>query len=305
MADLYGPNGHSSSLESEDMSSFLHNLLHNSSAGPSASPFPSFNGKHTHSFSSPPPPQVAMGEGEGEGIASTAGLFQRPAADSDCQFSDLGRFFASETKEARGTSFSSAGAADSGGSSSMKMNFPPEDDVSGDFDFGYEVHDKSLEMPGNPVAPRSSKRTRAAEIHNLSEKRRRSRINEKLKALQTLIPNSNKTDKASMLDEAIEYLKQLQLQVQMLTMRNGLSLQPAYLQETLQPIIQRGIEYDEGDRLINPNAGGIFPLNQEILLRREFDIPKYPLANPQINIQSMANITKSETPFGLEPSTEN
>ncbi|KAK7386434.1 hypothetical protein VNO78_26658 [Psophocarpus tetragonolobus] len=43
---------------------------------------------------------------------------------------------------------------------------------------------------------------------------RRSRINEKLKALQNLIPNSNKTDKASMLDEAIEYLKQLQLQVQ-------------------------------------------------------------------------------------------
>ncbi|KAM5554192.1 hypothetical protein ABKV19_022528 [Rosa sericea] len=28
------------------------------------------------------------------------------------------------------------------------------------------------------------------------------------------IPNSNKTDKASMLNEAIEYLKQLQLQVQ-------------------------------------------------------------------------------------------
>ncbi|WZY67948.1 hypothetical protein YC2023_000188 [Brassica napus] len=60
----------------------------------------------------------------------------------------------------------------------------------------------------------SSKRCRAAEVHNLSEKRRRSRINEKMKALQSLIPNSNKTDKASMLDEAIEYLKQLQLQVQ-------------------------------------------------------------------------------------------
>ncbi|EPS62617.1 hypothetical protein M569_12173, partial [Genlisea aurea] len=77
--------------------------------------------------------------------------------------------------------------------------------------------------PPNPPPPRSSKRSRAAEVHNLSEKRRRSRINEKLKALQTLIPNSNKTDKASMLDEAIEYLKQLQLQVQMLTVRNGLS----------------------------------------------------------------------------------
>ncbi|KAF9607806.1 hypothetical protein IFM89_001527 [Coptis chinensis] len=59
-------------------------------------------------------------------------------------------------------------------------------------------------------------RSRAAEVHNLSEKRRRSRINEKMKALQNLIPNSNKTDKASMLDEAIEYLKQLQLQVQWL-----------------------------------------------------------------------------------------
>ncbi|KAL8523200.1 hypothetical protein ACS0TY_013244 [Phlomoides rotata] len=75
---------------------------------------------------------------------------------------------------------------------------------------GAEAYDVQV----NPPLPRSSKRTRAAEVHNLSEKRRRSRINEKLKALQNLVPNSNKTDKASMLDEAIEYLKQLQLQVQ-------------------------------------------------------------------------------------------
>ncbi|KAM1733279.1 hypothetical protein ACFX11_018907 [Malus domestica] len=82
----------------------------------------------------------------------------------------------------------------------------------------------------------SSKRSRAAEVHNLSEKRRRSRINEKMKALQNLIPNSNKTDKASMLDEAIEYLKQLQLQVQMLSMRNGMSLHSLCLPGTLQPV---------------------------------------------------------------------
>ncbi|KAG2238480.1 hypothetical protein Bca4012_022296 [Brassica carinata] len=83
----------------------------------------------------------------------------------------------------------------------------------------------------------SSKRCRAAEVHNLSEKRRRSRINEKMKALQSLIPNSNKTDKASMLDEAIEYLKQLQLQVQMLTMRNGINLHPLSLPGTsLHPL---------------------------------------------------------------------
>eukprot|EP00249_Psilotum_nudum_P024411 c29178_g1_i4 orf=674-2554(+) len=66
---------------------------------------------------------------------------------------------------------------------------------------------------------RTSKRSRAAEIHNQSERRRRDRINEKMRALQDLIPNSNKTDKASMLDEAIEYLKMLQSQVQYLQMQ--------------------------------------------------------------------------------------
>ncbi|CAA2959612.1 transcription factor SPATULA-like isoform X2, partial [Olea europaea subsp. europaea] len=69
-------------------------------------------------------------------------------------------------------------------------------------------------LPKSTPRQNSSKITRAAEVHNLSEKRRKSTINEKIKLLQNLIPNSNKTNKASMLDEAIEYLKQLQLQVQ-------------------------------------------------------------------------------------------
>ncbi|XP_024975154.1 transcription factor PIF1-like isoform X2 [Cynara cardunculus var. scolymus] len=70
----------------------------------------------------------------------------------------------------------------------------------------------------------STKRSRAAEVHNLSERRRRDRINEKMKALQELIPRCNKSDKASMLDEAIEYLKSLQMQVQMMSM--GCSMVP-------------------------------------------------------------------------------
>ncbi|XP_051142962.1 transcription factor PIF1 isoform X2 [Andrographis paniculata] len=68
----------------------------------------------------------------------------------------------------------------------------------------------------------SAKRSRAAEVHNLSERRRRDRINEKMRALQELIPRCNKSDKASMLDEAIEYLKSLQLQVQMMSMGCGI-----------------------------------------------------------------------------------
>ncbi|XP_062230704.1 transcription factor APG-like isoform X2 [Phragmites australis] len=78
-------------------------------------------------------------------------------------------------------------------------------------------------------ATRSTKRGRTAEVHNLSERRRRDRINEKMRALQELIPNCNKIDKASMLEEAIEYLKTLQLQVQMMSMGTGLWVPPMLL----------------------------------------------------------------------------
>ncbi|MED6146781.1 transcription factor [Stylosanthes scabra] len=71
---------------------------------------------------------------------------------------------------------------------------------------------------GNKASQRSgsSRRNRAAE-------RRRDRINEKMRTLQQLIPNSNKTDKASMLEEAIEYLKSLQLQLQVMWMGAGMT----------------------------------------------------------------------------------
>ncbi|KAG0475919.1 hypothetical protein HPP92_012359 [Vanilla planifolia] len=89
------------------------------------------------------------------------------------------------------------------------------------------------------------KRGRAAEVHNLSERRRRDRINEKMKALQELIPNCNKVDKASMLDEAIEYLKTLQLQVQMMSMGTGICIPPILiptgmnLQQMHPPLVPR------------------------------------------------------------------
>ncbi|XP_009411572.3 transcription factor UNE10 [Musa acuminata AAA Group] len=63
----------------------------------------------------------------------------------------------------------------------------------------------------------ATKNSRAAAIHNQSERKRRDRINQRMKTLQKLVPNSSKTDKASMLDEVIEYLKQLQAQVQMMS----------------------------------------------------------------------------------------
>jgi hypothetical protein len=47
---------------------------------------------------------------------------------------------------------------------------------------------------------------------------RRERIAERMRALQELVPNTNKTDRAAMLDEILDYVKFLRLQVKVLSM---------------------------------------------------------------------------------------
>ncbi|XP_021733922.1 transcription factor PIF7-like [Chenopodium quinoa] len=82
---------------------------------------------------------------------------------------------------------------------------------------GSENQEEERETKGETGRSYTTRKGRAAAVHNQSERRRRDRINQKMKALQKLVPNASKTDKASMLDEVIEYLKQLQAQVQMMT----------------------------------------------------------------------------------------
>ncbi|KAI6702717.1 hypothetical protein NL676_011853 [Syzygium grande] len=81
----------------------------------------------------------------------------------------------------------------------------------------------------------STRRSRAAAIHNQSERKRRDKINQRMKTLQKLVPNSSKTDKASVLDEVIEYLKQLQAQVQMV---NRMNMQPMMMPMAMQQQLQ-------------------------------------------------------------------
>ncbi|XP_073110102.1 uncharacterized protein [Elaeis guineensis] len=69
------------------------------------------------------------------------------------------------------------------------------------------------------VKPRvRARRGQATDPHSIAERLRREKIAERMKNLQELVPNSNKTDKASMLDEIIDYVKFLQLQVKVLSM---------------------------------------------------------------------------------------
>lgn len=71
---------------------------------------------------------------------------------------------------------------------------------------------------GQPRQRVRARRGQATDPHSIAERLRRERIAERMKALQELVPNANKTDKASMLDEIIDYVKFLQLQVKVLSM---------------------------------------------------------------------------------------
>lgn len=175
------------------------------------------------------------------------------------------------------------------------------DEYDGESEEGFET--LAEEVPAKQVPSRNSlKRGRAAEFHNLSEKRRRSRINEKMKALQNLIPNSNKTDKASMLDDAIEYLKQLQLRVQMLTMRNGLSLYPMCLPGALQPaqLTQMAKDFYEGN---GTDVTGM-SFNPETSTSSLFYIPNQNTNPGQLTAIDLSSTLSSETSFGRESAIE-
>ncbi|KAJ8534770.1 hypothetical protein K7X08_016498 [Anisodus acutangulus] len=80
------------------------------------------------------------------------------------------------------------------------------------------------EKKGSKISSFSTKRSRAAATHNQSERKRRDKINQRMKTLQKLVPTSSKTDKASMLDEVIEYLKQLKGQVEAMSRMNHVNM---------------------------------------------------------------------------------
>jgi hypothetical protein len=63
-----------------------------------------------------------------------------------------------------------------------------------------------------------ARRGQATDPHSIAERLRRERIAERIRALQELVPSVNKSDRAAMLDDIVDYVKFLRLQVKVLSM---------------------------------------------------------------------------------------
>ncbi|XP_006849343.2 transcription factor bHLH139 [Amborella trichopoda] len=71
----------------------------------------------------------------------------------------------------------------------------------------------ALNINGKTRAGRGS----ATDPQSLYARKRRERINERLRILQNLVPNGTKVDISTMLEEAVQYVKFLQLQIKLLS----------------------------------------------------------------------------------------
>ncbi|XP_076934234.1 transcription factor PIF1-like isoform X1 [Bidens hawaiensis] len=186
-------------------------------------------------------------------------------------------------------------------------------------DAEFEYHDTKKQKRGTT----SAKRTRAAEVHNLSERRRRDRINEKMRALQELIPRCNKSDKASMLDEAIEHLRSLQMQVQMMSMGYNMvpMMFPAGVQRYMPAMapmgMGMGMEHVGMNRPMVPYPPvlpGSAPMPNPAHVGQRFPVPRFqmapvpimgptngqtanPPADPMMNSFPMQNTSQPRVPF--------
>ncbi|XP_047047237.1 transcription factor BHLH133-like [Lolium rigidum] len=77
---------------------------------------------------------------------------------------------------------------------------------------------ESAEADGvRPKGKARAGRGAATDPQSLYARKRRERINERLKTLQTLVPNGTKVDMSTMLEEAVQYVKFLQLQIKVLS----------------------------------------------------------------------------------------
>ncbi|KAL2505758.1 BHLH domain-containing protein [Abeliophyllum distichum] len=98
----------------------------------------------------------------------------------------------------------------SGGSGRSSSNCSSEDACNGSQELN---GGENSESKGKARASRGS----ATDPQSLYARRRREKINERLRILQNLVPNGTKVDISTMLEEAVHYVKFLQLQIKLLS----------------------------------------------------------------------------------------
>ncbi|CAL0305790.1 unnamed protein product [Lupinus luteus] len=91
-----------------------------------------------------------------------------------------------------------------------------EDNAYHENNEGVTSTSKSSAALNSNLKPRPS-RGSATDPQSLYARKRRERINERLRVLQNLVPNGTKVDICTMLEEAIHYVKLLQLQIKLLS----------------------------------------------------------------------------------------
>ncbi|CAH1426089.1 unnamed protein product [Lactuca virosa] len=91
-------------------------------------------------------------------------------------------------------------------------------DISGQFMKIYRADEdpKEAEILSSNSKTKAS-RGSATDPQSVYARKRRERINERLRILQNLVPNGTKVDISTMLEEAVEYVKFLQLQIKLLS----------------------------------------------------------------------------------------
>ncbi|KAK7283257.1 hypothetical protein RIF29_12662 [Crotalaria pallida] len=147
---------------------------------------------------------------------STANPKKRPRASKDMPIGmkNIARSKKNQKVEKNGKEAEETNAGSDGHSCS---NFTSEDDNANHENSGGVASPSKSSSALNSNGKTRASRGSATDPQSLYARKRRERINERLRILQNLVPNGTKVDISTMLEEAIRYVKFLQLQIKLLS----------------------------------------------------------------------------------------